>query len=178
MSNLLIHREFTNPFPVKLIIDRTSVRTENASRALFDGRLTLADFNPMPKNPIIANVFSNIGLAEELGSGMRNLAKYARPFLGADAILEEGDVFRATIPRTKNVSEAMDARSLGVPKQQTLDAIASLIERLGEITVKQAASAAGVSTRTAAKYLKAFAEHGRIESDGLQQTRTYQKKPQ
>lgn len=72
-------------------------------------------------------------MAKELDSGMRNLAKYARPFLGADAVLEEGDAVRATIPSAENTSEAMEARSLGVPKQQTLDAIASLIERLASL---------------------------------------------
>ena len=72
----------------------------------------------------------------------------------------------------------MDARSLGVPKQQTLDAIVSLAKQLGEVTAEQAASAAGVSARTAAKYLKALAEHGYIEPDGLQRTRSYRRRGQ
>ena len=32
-----------------------------------------ADFTPYPKNPITARFFKEIGLADELGSGVRNL---------------------------------------------------------------------------------------------------------
>ncbi len=31
-SNILIHREYTNAFPAKLIIERGQVRTENSNR--------------------------------------------------------------------------------------------------------------------------------------------------
>ena len=78
VANSLIHREYTSPFPAKIVIDGEGFRSENANRPLFGGRLSLSDFNPMPKNPIIAGVFAQAGLAEELGSGLRNLAKYAR----------------------------------------------------------------------------------------------------
>ena len=98
VSNLLIHREFVSPFPAKLIIDAGGIRTENASRALYEGRITLSDFNPMPKNPTIADVFAHIGRAEELGSGMRNLDKFSRLYSGRVATLEDGDVFRASVP--------------------------------------------------------------------------------
>ena len=97
VSNLLIHREFMSPFPAKLIIDSGGIRTENASRALYEGRITLSDFNPMPKNPTIADVFAQIGRAEELGSGMRNLDKFSRLYSGRVATLEDGDVFRASV---------------------------------------------------------------------------------
>ncbi|KAB7421900.1 AAA family ATPase, partial [Bifidobacterium longum] len=49
ISNMLVHREYTSPFPAKLIIDNERLRTENASRAPFMGRITLSDFNPIPK---------------------------------------------------------------------------------------------------------------------------------
>ena len=65
ISNMLIHREFTSPYPAKLEIDREGLHTQNASRTFFEGNITLNDFSPMPKNPSIANVFTQIGLAEE-----------------------------------------------------------------------------------------------------------------
>ena len=46
ISNLLIHREFTSPFPAKLIITQDELRTENASRAPFLGRITPSRFQP------------------------------------------------------------------------------------------------------------------------------------
>lgn len=130
VSNTLIHREFTSSFPAKLVIDDEGLRTENASRAMFEGRLTLADFNPVPKNPIIANFFTQIGYAEELGSGLRNLEKYARPFLGADPVLQEGDVFVARIPRSNETPSTTTAVATAM-KATTRLAIMTLLKERG-----------------------------------------------
>jgi ATP-dependent DNA helicase RecG len=54
-SNLLIHREFSNAFPAKLIIERDHVRTENSNRPHGYGELDPTDFSPFPKNPIISS---------------------------------------------------------------------------------------------------------------------------
>lgn len=43
------------------------------------------------RNPFIAKFFRNIGLADELGSGMRNLYKYSKPYSGKDPVLDDGD---------------------------------------------------------------------------------------
>ena len=53
-----------------------------------------------PKNPAISKVFREIGLADELGSGMRNSYKYTRLYSGADPQFIEGDVFEIIIPLT------------------------------------------------------------------------------
>ena len=96
-SNLLIHREYTNAFPAKLIVEHGRVRTENGSRPHGFGRLDPESFTPFPKNPVIARFFRQIGRADELGSGMRKLMKYCRAYGGADPELVEGDVFRMVI---------------------------------------------------------------------------------
>ena len=97
ISNMLIHREYTSPYPAKIIIDNDGLHTENASRSLYEGRITLRDFNPMPKNPIIADFFAQIGWAEELGSGTRNLYKYAPLYGGEDPVMEDGDIFKTLV---------------------------------------------------------------------------------
>ena len=43
ISNMLIHREFTSPYPAKLEIDREGLHTQNASRTFFEGNITLND---------------------------------------------------------------------------------------------------------------------------------------
>ena len=96
-SNLLIHREYTNAFPAKLIIEYGQVRTENSSRPHGFGRLDPETFTPFPKNPVIAKFFRQIGRADELGSGMRKMMKYSRAYGGAEPELIEGDVFRIVI---------------------------------------------------------------------------------
>lgn len=76
ISNTLIHREYTNPYPAKLIIEKESVTTENANRSHGNIQLLPERFSPVPKNPVIARVFKEIGRADELGSGVRNIFNY------------------------------------------------------------------------------------------------------
>jgi ATP-dependent DNA helicase RecG len=59
--------------------------------------LTPENFAPDPRNPIIANFFRVIGYADQLGSGVRNLYKYAKAYGGADPQLMDGDVFRIEV---------------------------------------------------------------------------------
>ena len=77
-SNILIHREYTNAFPAKVIIERGQVRTENSNKPHGFGAINPLTFTPFPKNPVIARFFREIGRADELGSGMRNMMKYGR----------------------------------------------------------------------------------------------------
>lgn len=154
ISNLLIHREYMNPFPAKLIIDEEGIRTENASRTLYEGRLILGDFNPVSKNPTIASAFMNIGLAEELGSGLRNLDKYSKLYSGKVPILEDGDVFRAYVP----VEYGAETRGADSSKILAF----SIIERDGFVTSASLAAAAGVTARTAQRYIKKLVADGSL----------------
>lgn len=154
VSNLLIHREFISPFPAKLVIERSELRTENASRSIYEGRITLSDFNPISKNPNIAGVFSQIGYAEELGSGMRNLQKYSRTYSGKPAVLEDGDVFRASVPITPvSASKGLDG---------ALEAVAILSTRNGDLTAAALAEYLGVTTRSAQRYIRQMLDKGLV----------------
>lgn len=135
LVNCLVHREFTSPFPAKVVIGREGIRTENASRVSFESPLEPDTFSPLPKNPLIASFFSHIGLAEELGSGTRKLFKSSRLYTGRDPELEEGLVFRAFAPNrptshqrahgTRASRTSRQRSQPGVPAQQT-----GLAERL------------------------------------------------
>lgn len=97
IANTLIHREFTSSRPARFVIERNRVFVENACRAASGEELTPENFVPDPKNPIIANFFRVIGYADQLGSGVRNLYKYAKAYGGADPQLTDGDVFRIEV---------------------------------------------------------------------------------
>ena len=114
VANLLIHREYLNPFPAKLIIQRDRVTTENSNNPHGMGLLRPDVFAPSPKNPAIARVFREMQWAEELGSGVRNLFKYARAFGGQDPILSEESIFRVTVmlPQLSGVSATLPALKL------------------------------------------------------------------
>lgn len=73
--NMLIHREYSSAFISKMIIQNDKVVFENANKTQEYKELTPENFTPYPKNPIIVKVFREIGLAEELGSGIRNLLR-------------------------------------------------------------------------------------------------------
>jgi len=48
------------------------------------GKIDPSAFVPYPKNPIFANFFINIGRADVLGSGVRNLYKYTKIYSGGE----------------------------------------------------------------------------------------------
>jgi ATP-dependent DNA helicase RecG len=96
-SNILIHREYTNAFPAKLIIERGQVRTENSNKPHGFGVLDPAHFTPFPKNPVIGAFFREIHRADELGSGMRKMMRYGKAYGGANPEMIEGDVFRIVV---------------------------------------------------------------------------------
>ena len=58
-----------------MIIQKDRVVFENANKAHSFGEIDPDNFVPYPKNPTIAKVFREIGHAEELGSGAKNLYK-------------------------------------------------------------------------------------------------------
>jgi len=104
LVNTLIHREFTAPYYAKFVIEKDRMYTENANRAVTGEAITPDNYEPNPKNPIIAAFFRNVGLADELGSGVRNLYKYSRRYSGQDPRLIDGDIFRVIVPLDDNYS--------------------------------------------------------------------------
>ena len=98
ISNLLAHRDFSNAYVAKLVIEKERIFTENSNRSHGYGNLDLATFEPFPKNPSISKVFREIGLADELGSGMRNTYKYTQLYSNAEPEFKEGDIFRIIVP--------------------------------------------------------------------------------
>jgi ATP-dependent DNA helicase RecG len=104
VSNILVHREYSGTFPSRIIIEKERLVAENWNRALRHGRLDPENFEPYPKNPILARFFVNIGYADTLGSGVRNLMKYTKLYSGGKPELIEGDIFKTIIPLV-NASE-------------------------------------------------------------------------
>lgn len=62
---------FLNP----MVPDNNILITENANKPHGSGLIDPNNFSPYPKNPTIAKFFKEIGLVDELGSGVRNIYK-------------------------------------------------------------------------------------------------------
>jgi len=103
-SNILIHREYSNPFPAKIIIEKNRIYTENGNKPHGHGKINPNNFSPYPKNPVIAKFFKEIGNADELGSGVRNLVKYTKLYSNSTPQLVEEDIFKIIIPLTDQVT--------------------------------------------------------------------------
>lgn len=104
VSNTLMHREFSNNYTAKFVIEKEQMYVENANRAIKNGCITIDNLEPNPKNPIISAFFRNIGYADQLGSGVRNLFKYSKYYSGKKPQFVEGDVFRIIVPLDDNYS--------------------------------------------------------------------------
>lgn len=179
ISNSLIHREFSSPFPAKVLIERNGLKTENASRAFFQGTIDPNNFNPVPKNPVIANFFNQIGLAEEMGSGTRNLLKCSRLYSGEDPSFEEGDTFKATVPLTSEEEVASrdlhgEGRRAGVTEQAIIEyAIVSLATDRESITVSDVVESTHKTPRTVQRFLAKMVREGKLLAEGNTRSRKY-----
>ena len=107
IANMLVHREYHNPTPTIIEIKRDGVIAKNANRPLKAGLVTLSNYSSHPKNPHIANFFVQIGRAEHLGTGIRNIYKYAPIYTGVAPIIEDEDVYIVKIGAYKEDKQNM-----------------------------------------------------------------------
>lgn len=112
VSNTLAHRDYSSGYPAKMIIDDEKITIENSNLAHGMGALDLQKFEPFQKNPAISKVFREIGLADELGSGMRNAYKYTQLYSGQKPFFEEGDIFKTIIPLKKIATQKVGGSSV------------------------------------------------------------------
>lgn len=114
VANLLVHREYASPFAGSLEIFSDRVITKNRTRIIptfKTGAISIDDLESCTKNPLQVKVFRELGWVEELGSGSRNIKKYA-PLYYRDStveiINEENFIFSITYrnvdtPENKNI---------------------------------------------------------------------------
>lgn len=99
VSNVLVHREYTDAHPATFVIYRDRVEVRNSARAHGGGPIMPERFTPYPKNPTLSKFFVQMGRAEELGSGVLNVNRYV-PFYAKAAKPQfiEGNPFITIIP--------------------------------------------------------------------------------
>ena len=157
VSNLLTHRDFSNAYVAKLVIEKEQIFTENANLSHGHGALNLANFEPFPKNPPISKVFREIGLADELGSGMRNTYKYTKMYSGSDPLFVEGDIFRITIPLTEVATATVGPEGTvphDVSHGNISDSIYAMIAENPHITREQMGEKLNLSSKPIGRKIK------------------------
>ena len=111
IANTLIHREYLNSFPAKFIIENATITIENWNKPYGHGLINPVNFYTHPKNPNILEVFKQIGRAEELGSGVRNVFRYGKVYGGAEPVFQEGDVFKTIIALPVEAKEKQEVKT-------------------------------------------------------------------
>ncbi|MEF2607155.1 MAG: putative DNA binding domain-containing protein [Schaedlerella sp.] len=146
VSNILVHRDFSSAFPAKVIIEKDWIRTENWCRPRRQGNILETEFTPYPKNPILARFFVAVGLADTIGSGVRNLYKYTPIYTpGGKPELIENDVFRINIPITETaVYEYAEENEL--TERETT--IFKMIKANNKLTVEEVMAVLDISRAT------------------------------
>ena len=153
IGNLLVHREYSNPYPAKFVIEKDKVYTENWNKPRCIGNIDPANFSPFPKNPIIANVFKEIGWVDELGSGVRNTFKYCELYNAeTKPIFMENDVFKAEIPIAKMTTQMTTQMLLSVDTQNIQNKIVEAISNYPNINRKDLSEIIGDITEDGVKY--------------------------
>ena len=167
VSNTLAHRDYSSGFPAKMIIDGEKIIIENSNLAHSIGILDLQKFEPFPKNPSISKIFREIGLADELGSGMRNTYKYTQLYSGMEPIFEEGDIFKTIIPLKEIATEKVGGENVprnvsqnvsrNVPQksiEEMKEIMKEIIKKNNRVSRKYLAEILGVSEKTITRYIK------------------------
>ena len=121
VANTLIHREYLNSFPAKLIIEEQQLTVENWNKPYGHGFINPSNFYTYPKNPNIMEVFKQIGRADELGSGVRNVFKYGKIYGKSAPVFEEGDIFKTIISLPKGLFTGKRRSSFGMDETHTIE---------------------------------------------------------
>ena len=184
--NTLAHRDYSSGYVAKLVIEKERIFVENANIARGMGMVNMEDFKPYSKNPSIAAVFKEIGFADSLGSGIRNLYKYTQMYSEEEPKLEEGDVFRTIVPIKKiatakaggqtEIWQKVPRKSLESPSkvprksfespsikpqrqiEKIEDKIRQMIKENNLITRNEIAEECGISEKTVTRYIKKMKE--------------------
>ena len=94
ISNTLLHREYISSYTNKFLIFRDRVITENWTKPFQTGDIDINDWRTRTKNPLITKVFREMKWAEELGSGQKNIRKYAPLYFESSEIeIHSGEEF-------------------------------------------------------------------------------------
>ena len=168
--NMIIHREYSSAYPTTFTIYRETIVTENWNIPYVYGHIDLQTMRPHRKNPKIAKVFSQMGIVEELGSGMRKMFKYTPLYAnGKDPVIEEQDVYRIEIPYVPTLQSTYGESGPETTQKSTQKSTQKILDLIREnpyVTTQEMADSIGIIRRTVAKHIRSLQDKGIIKRIG------------
>lgn len=182
IGNICAHSDYQPGFGgyVEVFYDR--VITRNATRlipSMKEGILTLDELGPYTKNPLIVKVLNELHFVEDLGSGRRNLKRYA-PLYYPDYKIEisNGNQFEFSITyddlsrgKAGNERDNQTDNQRGNPIDNVNEKILKLLRTIGHerLTVKEIMSRLNLSSSSSfrTRYL-----YPAMKDDYVRQTET------
>ena len=124
------------------------------------GHINLQTLKPHRKNPVIANVFSQMGIVEELGSGTVKMFKYTPLYSdGKDPVIEEQDVSRIEIPYIATLQAAESGSGLKSGLKETSIKIIEILKMTPDASYEDIAKELGKARSTVADWQSSEGRH-------------------
>lgn len=166
IANMLVHREYLNPTLSIIDITPKGIIAKNANRPLKAGQVTLTNYERHPKNPHIANFFVQIGRAEHLGTGIRNIYKYVPLYTNAQPTIDDEEVYTVRMELPTGITTQSTPKSTPKSTPESTLKIIELIKQDPNITLSKIAVKLGISERGTDKQIKKLKEQGLIRRIG------------
>jgi len=97
--NFLTHQDYSSGLPAKFAITHIDgTFTVNSNRSCQNKNIDPNNYHPIPKNPIIGRFLRELGLAEELGFGLKKIAVFVSHFSDEKPQFHDGPTFLTSIP--------------------------------------------------------------------------------
>ena len=124
-----------------------------------------SNFTPYPKNPNIAKVFREIGFADELGSGVKNLYKYSKTYGGSDPFIVEGEIFKIEV---KTIEQDINGGING-----GINELYNFIKENEGLSAVVLGEKLNIPLRTIQRWIKQLKDENKIEYRGSKKTGGY-----
>jgi ATP-dependent DNA helicase RecG len=119
--NFLIHQDYGSGLPSKFAITHLDGGfTVNSNKVVFNKTIDPNNYNPVPKNPTIGKFLREMGLAEELGFGLKKITKLVSQFTTEKPVFMDGITFFTSIPpMSKRLNTFLDGETSSPPILKT-----------------------------------------------------------
>ena len=159
ITNAIIHRNYGIHSTIKISIEAD--RIEIWSPGGFPGPLDpkqLEQGVACSRNPLISNIFREMGLAEKLGSGFPTIfSSYRKAGLAPPEVIEGTNCVKVILPRTALKT---------LPSDGPVHDVYRLLLNLGGVSAEELRTRLPISPTTLRRYLHQLIEQGLVERKG------------